>query len=78
MPRNLNDSTAPTVLSMMVSGGSVWGVPPELYYHLYCFEHVEIQVVTAPDSQLLNLQSVSRLVSILDEVNDCRQQTSGA
>ncbi len=48
------------------------GVPPEVYDHLHCFERVELQVVvTAPDSQLLNLLSVSRLVSILDEADDC-------
>ncbi len=28
-------------------------------------------VVTAPESQLLNLSSVSRLVSVLDETDDC-------
>ncbi len=27
--------------------------------------------MTAPDSQLLNLLSVSRLVSVLDEADDC-------
>ncbi len=40
VPRNLNDSTAATVLSMMVSGGSARGVPPEVYDHLHCFESV--------------------------------------
>ncbi len=72
VPRNLNDSTAATVLFMMVSGRSAGGVPPEVYYHLHSFEHVELQiVVTAPDSQLLNLLSVSRLVTVLDETDDC-------
>ncbi len=48
---------------MMVSGG----VPPEVHDHLHSFERVELQVVkTAPDSQLLHLLSVSRLISILD------------
>ncbi len=66
-PRNLNVSTAATVLSMMVSGGS-----PEVHDHLHCFEHVQLQVVkTAPDSQLLNLLSVSRLIAVLDETDDC-------
>ncbi len=52
--------------------GECRGVPPEIYYHLHCFESVELQVVvTAPDSQLLNLLSVSRLVSVLDEADDC-------
>jgi len=46
------------------------GVSPEVHYDLHRFERVKIQVVvTAPDSQLLNIQSVNRLVTILDEVN---------
>ncbi len=45
LPRNLNDSTAVTVLSMMVSGGRAGGVSPEVYDHLHCFERVELQVV---------------------------------
>ncbi len=72
MPRNLNGSTAVTVLSVMVSGGRAGGVSPEVHDHLHCFERVELQVVkTAPDSQLLNLLSVSRLVTILDEADQC-------
>ncbi len=72
VPRNLNDSTAVTVLFMIVSGGSAGGVSPEVHYHLYNFERVQLQViVTAPDSQLLNLLSVSRLVSVLNETDDC-------
>ncbi len=52
MPRNLNDSTAVTVLFMMVGGGG----SPDVHDHLHCFERVKLQVVkTAPDSQLLNL-----------------------
>ncbi len=52
--RNLNDSTAVTVLFMMGGRGS-----PEVHDHLHCFEHVKLQgVKTAPDSQLLNLLSV--------------------
>ncbi len=48
------------------------GVSPEVHDHLHCFERVQLQVVkTAPDSQLLNLLSVSRLVAILDETDDC-------
>ncbi len=47
-------------------------VSPEIYDHFHCFEHVKLQVVkTAPDSQLLNLLSVSRLVTILNEADDC-------
>ncbi len=53
VPRNLNDSTAVTVLFMMVRG-----VSPEVHDHLHCFERVELQVVkTAPDNHLLNLLS---------------------
>ncbi len=60
MPRNLNDGE--------------WGesrrVSPEVHNHLHCFERVELQVVkTAPDNQLLNLLSVSRLVSVLNEAD---------
>ncbi len=54
VPRNLNDSTAVTVLFMMVSG--VGGGSPEVHDHLHCFERVKLQVVkTAPDSQLLKV-----------------------
>ncbi len=71
LPRNLNDSTAVPVPFMMVSGGE-WGVSPEVHDHLHCFEHVKLQVVkTAQDSQLLNLLSVSRLVTILNEADQC-------
>ncbi len=42
------------------------------YDHLHCFECVQLQVVkTAPDSQLFNLLSVSRLVTVLDEADQC-------
>ncbi len=62
---------AVTVLFMMVSGGE-WGVSPEVHCHLHCFEPVELQVVkTAPDSQLVNLLSVCRLVTILNEADQC-------
>ncbi len=70
--RNLNDSTAVTVLFMMVSGGRAGGVSPEVHDHLHCFERVKLQVVkTAPTSQLLNLLSVSRLVTVLNEAVQC-------
>ncbi len=40
------------------------GGSPEVQDHLHCFEHVKLQVVkNAPDSQLLNFLSVSRLVT---------------
>ncbi len=45
LPRNLNDSNVVTVLSMMVSGGSSWGVSPEVHNPLHCFECVQLQVV---------------------------------
>ncbi len=48
------------------------GVSPEVHDHLHCFECVELQVVkTASDSQLLNLLSVSRLDTVLDEADQC-------
>ncbi len=72
LPSNLYDSTAVTVLFMMLSGGESRGVSPEVHGHLHSFERVELQVVeTASDSQLLNLLSVSRLVTILDEADQC-------
>ncbi len=44
----------------------------EVRDHLHCFERVQLQVVkTEPDSQLLNLLSVSRLVTVLDEADQC-------
>ncbi len=56
VPRNLNDSTAVTVLFMMESGGRAGGEgSPEVHDHLHYFERVKLQVVkTAADSQLLN------------------------
>ncbi len=56
----------------MVSRGESRGVSPEVHDHLHCFERVKLQVVkTAPDSQLLNLLSESRLVTVLDEADQC-------
>ncbi len=56
------------------------GVPSEVHDYLHSFECVPLQVVvTAPDSQLFNLLSVSGLVSIVDEADDgsviCKFQT---
>ncbi len=57
---------------MMASGGRAGGVSPEVHDHLHCFECVKLRVVkTAPDSQLLNLLSVSRLITILNEADKC-------
>ncbi len=51
--------------------GESWGVSPEVHYHLYSFVRVQLQVVvTAPDRQLLNLLSVNRLITILNEADD--------
>ncbi len=52
--------------------GESRGVSPEVHNHFHCFERVNFQVVkTAPDNQLLNLLSVSRLVTVLDEADQC-------
>ncbi len=52
--------------------GESRGVSPEVHDHLHCFERVQLQVVkTAPDSQLFNLLSVSRFVTVLNEADDC-------
>ncbi len=54
-----------------LSGGRAGG-SPEAHDHLHCFEHVKLQVVkTTPDSHLLNLLSVSRLVTVLNEADQC-------
>ncbi len=47
-------------------------VSPEVHDYLHCFDPVELQVVvTTPESQLLNLLSVSRLATILNEADKC-------
>ncbi len=52
--------------------GGEQGGSPEVHDHLHSFERVQLQVVkTAPDSQLYNLLSVSRLVTVLDEADQC-------
>ncbi len=52
--------------------GESGGVCPEVHSHLHSFERVQLQVVkTAPDSQLLNLLFVSRLVTALNEADQC-------
>ncbi len=57
---------------MTLSGGESRGVSPEFQDHLHCFECVQLQVVkTAPDSQLHDLLSVSRIVAVLDEADRC-------
>ncbi len=48
------------------------GGSPEVHDHLHSFERFKLQVVTtAPDSQLINLLSVSRLIIVLNEVDQC-------
>ncbi len=43
---------------------------PEVHDNLHCFERVQLQVVkTTPDRHLLNLLSVSRLVTVLNEAD---------
>ncbi len=49
--------------------GECRGVPPKVHDHLHCFERVELQVKTAPDRQLLNVLSVRRLVTVLNEAD---------
>ncbi len=67
-PEVLEDPT-PLVPSPVVLEDPTSVVPSPV---VHSFERVELQVVvTAPDSQLLNLLSVSRLVSILDEADEC-------
>ncbi len=52
--------------------GESRGVSPEVNDHLHCFGCLKLQVVkTAPDSQLLNLQSVSTLVTVLNDADQC-------
>ncbi len=65
---------------MTVRGGRAGGGgSPEVHDHLHCFERVELQVVkTAPDSQLFNLLSVGRLVTVLDEAELDRGVFRGA
>ncbi len=52
--------------------GESRGVSPEVHDHLHSIECVKLQVVkTASDSQLLSLLYVSRLVTVLDEADQC-------
>ncbi len=69
--RNLNVSTVVTVLFMMVSGGSAGGFLLKSTI-ISTVLSVQLQVVkTAPDSQLFNLLSVSKLVTVLNEADRC-------
>ncbi len=53
-----------------VCGGGGGGGSPEVHNPLHCFERVRLRVIkTAPDNQLLNLLSVSRLVTILNDAD---------
>ncbi len=70
VPRNLNDSTAVTVLFMMVSGGRAGGflLKSTIISTVLC---VLSSRLLRLHSQLLNLRSVSRLVTALDEADQC-------
>ncbi len=78
--RNLNDSTAVTVLFMMVHGGRAGGCLLKYTIISTVLSVLSSRLLrTAPDSQLLNLLSVSRHVTVLNEADQCgRLQTSGA
>ncbi len=72
LPRSLNDCTVVTVLFMMVSGGRAGGFLLKSTIISTVLSVLSSRLVkTAPDSQLLNLLSVSRLVSALDEADKC-------
>ncbi len=72
MPRNLNDSTAVTVLFMMVSGGRAGGFLLKSTIISTVLNVLSSRLFkTAPDSQLLNLLSVGRLVTVLNEADQC-------
>ncbi len=73
LPRNLNECIHCSH-SAVHDGewGESRGVSPEVHDHLHSFVHVKLKFVkTAPDSQLLNLLSVTRLVTVLYEANQC-------
>ena len=70
--RNLKFSTVNTGLLRTVSGGKVGGVFSQVHYHLHSLERVELQVdLTVPDHQLIHFLLICRLVTILDETNNC-------
>ncbi len=70
LPRNLNESTVVTMLFMMVSGGSAGGFLLKSTIISTVLSVFVLQVVKiAPDRQLFNLLSVSRLVTVLDEAD---------
>lgn len=72
VPRNLDDSTAVTVVLMMVRGErwEEWGCSTEVYCQLYCLEGVYLQAVMAASGhQLHHLLCVCRLIPILDQTN---------
>ncbi len=67
LPGNLNDSTAVTVLFMMVSGGSAGGFLLKSTIISTVLSVLRSRLL----SQLLNLLSVSILVTFLDEADQC-------
>ncbi len=53
--------------------GECRGVSPEVHYHLHCFSVLSSRLfrLHQTDSQLFNLLSVGRLVTVLDEADEC-------
>ncbi len=68
MPRNLNDSTAATVLFMMVSGGRAGG-SPEVHDISTVLSVLSSRLLRLHQTALLDLLSVSRLVTVLNEAD---------
>ncbi len=68
---NLSDSTVVTVLFMMVSGWRAEGFLLKSTIISTVLSVLSQVVKTAPDSQLVNLLSASRLVIVL---NECKQE----
>ncbi len=72
VPRNLNDSTAVTELFMMVSGGEQGGILLKSTIISTVLSVLSSRLFkTAPESQLHDLLSVSRLVTVPDEDDQC-------
>ncbi len=63
MPRNLNDSTADTVLFMMVSGGESGGVLLK--------STIISNVLSVLSSRLLRLHQIASSLTVLNEADQC-------